>query len=121
MIQGIGLDIQNIGRIERIISNHRASVVDFIYTKQEWNLINSYKNGMEIATVLFSLKESVSKSLGTGIRGFKFSDIEILVKENKLEIKFSNNIGYLIDSKMRWFVTIVVIPSVVITNVVMEK
>lgn len=121
MIRGIGLDIQNIDQIERIISNHKASVVDFIYTKQEWNLINSYENGMKIATVFFSLKESVSKALGTGIRGFKFSDIEILIKENKLKIKFNDNVEYLVDSKMRWFVTIVVIPTLVITNVVMEE
>lgn len=121
MIRGIGLDIQNINQIERIISNYKANVVDFVYTKQEWNLINSHENGIKIATVFFSLKESVSKALGTGIRGFKFSDIEILLKENKLKIKFNDNVGHLIDSKMRWFVTIVVIPSLVITNVIMEE
>ena len=74
MIRGIGTDIIEIERIEKAMK--KATFRKKIFTDLEIDLIN--EKGMRTASANFAGKEAVSKALGTGIRGFGMTDIEIL-------------------------------------------
>ena len=79
MILGIGNDVVEIARIEKAISNEKF--IKRVYTEKEIEIIE--KKGNKIASYAgrFSAKEAISKALGTGIRDFNLTDIEILNDE----------------------------------------
>ena len=76
MILGIGNDIVEIERIEKAISNEKF--IKRVYTEKEIEIIE--KKGSKAASYAgrFSAKEAISKALGTGVRDFNLTDIEIL-------------------------------------------
>lgn len=77
MILGIGNDIVEIIRIEKAIQNENFK--KRVYTPKEIELIEK-KGAGKFASYAgrFSAKEAISKALGTGVRGFNLTDIEIL-------------------------------------------
>ena len=79
MILGIGNDIVEIERIEKAISNEKF--IKRVYTEKEIEIIE--KKGSKAASYAgrFSAKEAISKALGTGVRDFNLTDIEILNDE----------------------------------------
>jgi holo-[acyl-carrier protein] synthase len=78
MVQGIGADLQDIGRTVRLLDRHGERMVDYVYTRQEWETGWRSPSPSVILTVMFSFKESVSKALGTGISDVRWTDIEVL-------------------------------------------
>ena len=70
----IGVDIIEIGRIDRAISRWQDAFLKRIYTQAE---MESYRNVSSLAA-RFAAKEAVMKALGTGARGVNWRDIEIL-------------------------------------------
>lgn len=74
MIKGIGTDIIEIKRIEKAML--AKGFKDKVFTKSEIILID--EKGIPSAATNFATKEAVSKALGTGIRQFSISDIEVL-------------------------------------------
>ncbi|WIV13453.1 NAD(P)H-hydrate dehydratase [Proteiniborus sp. MB09-C3] len=76
MIKGTGIDIIEIDRIRSAINNN-TKFKERIFTKNELNYIESKNNNMNTIAGLFAAKEAVSKALGSGISGFKWTDIEI--------------------------------------------
>lgn len=76
MIKGTGIDIIEIDRIRSAINNNKR-FMDRIFTRNEINHIESKNNSMNTIAGLFAAKEAVSKALGSGISGFKWTDIEI--------------------------------------------
>ncbi|WP_445278771.1 4'-phosphopantetheinyl transferase superfamily protein [Streptococcus sp. KHUD_013] len=82
MIYGHGIDIQNFERTRVLLEKYDSIMVDLIYTENEWKFIKQCNTDCIFrATLLFSLKESASKALGTGFRGIKYSDIEIKIEK----------------------------------------
>lgn len=79
MIKGIGTDMIEISRIEKAVAG--SSFFNKIYTEGERAYYVEKKKKIETLAGLFSAKEAVSKALGTGFRGFKPCDIEILPNE----------------------------------------
>ena len=77
MIFGIGTDIIEINRVE-IASRRNPKFLEKMFTRRELEFLNSRKFKSETLAGSFSVKEAVSKALGTGIRGFTFKDIEVL-------------------------------------------
>lgn len=77
MILGIGNDIVEIARIEKAIQNEKFK--KRVYTTQEIENIEK-KGAGKIASYAgrFSAKEAISKAMGTGVREFALTDIEIL-------------------------------------------
>ena len=90
MIIGIGTDIQEIKRIENILIKYDQLVIGEIYSREEWTSIFNSKTPYLKATILFSMKESVTKAMGTGFRGCKFSDI-VVEFGDKINIKILPN------------------------------
>lgn len=77
MIRGIGTDIVQIRRIENAIKR-TPSFMNKAFTEEERRYFKSRNYKLESIAGNFAAKEAISKALGTGIRGFGLSDIEIL-------------------------------------------
>lgn len=83
MIKGIGVDIVELSRIEKIIEN-RSSFVKRVLTENELAIFHqlSKRRQVEFLGGRFCCKEAFSKAWGTGISGVGFQEIEILRDEN---------------------------------------
>lgn len=83
MIQGIGIDIVKLERIEKIIKTKKERFFGKIFTPREIDYIrNKNENSCTIGGI-FATKEAVSKLLGTGIGKISWNEIEV----------FHNNLG----------------------------
>lgn len=84
MILGIGTDLVDIKRIEKLI-NSSDSFIQKIFTENEIEISEKYsdkKRKIAYFAKRFSAKESFSKALGTGFgENLSFKDIEILNDE----------------------------------------
>jgi holo-[acyl-carrier protein] synthase len=78
MILGIGTDIIEIFRIEKLIKN--TNFMGKFFTESERLYLE--KKGPESTAGYFSAKEAVVKAIGTGFSGFKFTDVEIIKKNS---------------------------------------
>ncbi len=76
MIYGIGVDIIEIGRVEKALQRFGNRFLQKILTSQEMK-----KTDIKEVAVRFAAKEALVKALGTGFRGVGFKDIEILNDE----------------------------------------
>ena len=76
MIVGIGNDIIEIERIEKAIL--REGFKNKVYTQKELKNIEKRGNRVETYAGIFSAKEAISKAIGTGVREFSLTDLEIL-------------------------------------------
>ncbi len=74
----IGVDIIEIGRIKRAISQRQDSFLKRIYTEAE---LEGHRNASSLAA-RFAAKEAVMKALGTGTRGVNWRDVEVLEDGN---------------------------------------
>ena len=77
MIIGIGTDIIEIDRIEKVISQTKL-FFDKVYTANEQDYYKTKHKHVETLAGFFAAKEAVSKALGTGFRNFSMRDIEIV-------------------------------------------
>jgi len=78
-IFGIGTDIVNIKRMEKIFSKKRSTFKKKIFSKKEILYCENKRKSYSYYAKRFAAKEALSKALGTGIRkGINFKDIEIL-------------------------------------------
>ena len=76
-ILDIGIDIIEIKRISECL-NKNDKFLKKLFTDNEIELFQSKGYNTQTIAGNFAAKEAVSKSLGLGIRGYDFRDIEIL-------------------------------------------
>lgn len=77
MIIGIGTDIIEISRIEKVMWRKNV-FMNKSFTENERKYFNSRKNRPEVIAGNFSAKEAVAKALSLGFRSFGLKDVEIL-------------------------------------------
>lgn len=77
MIFGIGTDIIEIKRVKRAMSRN-PKFVERLFTEQEMEYYRKKDMKAQHIAGGFSAKEAVLKALGTGLRGFRWKDIEII-------------------------------------------
>ncbi|HEB13060.1 MAG TPA: holo-[acyl-carrier-protein] synthase [Actinobacteria bacterium] len=77
MIKGIGVDIIEIDRIERAIKKSKARFIKRVFTQAEEAYCLSRPQPFRHFAVRFAAKEAVSKALGTGKIGLRWTDIEV--------------------------------------------
>lgn len=77
MIIGVGTDIIEIERIKKAIENTKG-FIEKLFTNKEIEMFKSRGMRAEVIAGNFAAKEAISKSLGTGIRGFSLKEIEVL-------------------------------------------
>ena len=91
-ILDIGIDIVEIHRIKDAMKNN-PRFLDRIFTENEIKYFKSKGFKAETIAGNFAAKEAVSKAIGTGIRNFNFSDIEVIRNETgKPIVKTYNNL-----------------------------
>lgn len=73
MLTGIGIDMVEIGRIERILDRAGDRFLKRVCTDREL----TRRDAREVAG-RFAAKEALAKALGTGIGQVRFRDIEII-------------------------------------------
>ena len=100
-IFGIGTDIVNIKRMEKVIKKNNNSFRNRIFSKNEIIYGRKKKNPYPFYAKRFAAKEALSKALGTGIRkGINFKDIEITNdKFGKPLIKLSGSTATFLKKK----------------------
>ena len=76
MIVGVGIDLLEIGRIERLAE--REAFLNKVYTCEERERFRTFP---AMLAGNFAVKEAVMKALGTGFRGMGAADIECLRDE----------------------------------------
>lgn len=74
---GLGVDIIEIERIKNAVS-HNARILDRLFTENELRDYRSRGSRAETLAGKFAAKEAVVKAMGTGLRGFPWTDLEIL-------------------------------------------
>jgi len=91
-IFGIGTDIVNVKRIEKLLKKKGMIFKKRIFTQAEINYCQTKKNSPSHFAKRYAAKEALSKALGTGIRNeIMFKNIEILNDKNgKPFIKLKN-------------------------------
>ena len=98
MIVGIGNDIIEIERIEKAISKESFKIK--IYTQRELENIEKRGDRVETYAGIFSAKEAISKAIGTGVREFSLTDLEILNDDlGKPYVVVSERLDKIIKSK----------------------
>lgn len=98
MIVGIGNDIIEIERIEKAIS--KESFKNKVYTQRELENIEKRGDRVETYAGIFSAKEAISKAIGTGVREFSLTDLEILNDDlGKPYVVVSEKLDKIIKSK----------------------
>lgn len=76
-ILGIGIDIIEIDRIEKVLER-TPRFLERNFTEKEIEYFKANNLRIESIAGNFAAKEAISKAIGTGIRGFNLKDIEIL-------------------------------------------
>ena len=77
MIVGIGNDIIEIERGRKKLFQKEGFIAK-VYTQREIENIVKRGNRAETYAGIFSAKEAISKAIGTGVREFSLTDLEIL-------------------------------------------
>lgn len=83
MINGIGIDIIEINRIEKAVEKN-ARFVKRILTEKEverYENLPSKQRQLEFLAGRFAAKEAFAKAMGTGIGKLSFQHIEVLANE----------------------------------------
>jgi holo-[acyl-carrier protein] synthase len=78
MIRGIGTDIIEVDRIDRLLREHGEQFLSRCFTEEEKEYALSRKHAAQHLAARFAVKESVMKALGTGWgRGVRWRDIAV--------------------------------------------
>lgn len=70
-----GVDVIEIARIERVLVDFGERFLQKVYTERERE---RYRDRIPELAARFAAKEATSKALGTGIRGIRWKEMEIL-------------------------------------------
>ena len=95
MIYGIGVDMTEISRVSKACS--RESFLKKVFSPRE---IELYREKPEKLAAGFAAKEAFSKALGTGVRGFSMSEVELLRDDlGKPYYEFSGKAAEIVKEK----------------------
>jgi len=75
---GIGIDLVEIGRLERAWRRHGSRFLRRVYTAAEERYCLGKRRPAASLAARFAAKEAVLKALGLGLGGARWQDIEIL-------------------------------------------
>jgi len=79
MIIGTGIDIVDISRFERFVSEENVALFRRLFTSAEIDYCSARKRSAQHFALRFAAKEALLKALGTGLRdGLSWQDIEVV-------------------------------------------
>lgn len=82
MVDGCGIDLVEIVRIERALKRFGQRFLNRIFTPDERTYCLARKRPEESLAARFAAKEAVAKALGLGLGEFCWQDIEIVRSDN---------------------------------------
>jgi holo-[acyl-carrier protein] synthase len=71
----VGVDLIEIPRIQRVLDDFGERFLNRVYTQRERD---RYRDRISELAARFAAKEAISKALGTGIRGIKWREMEVV-------------------------------------------
>ncbi len=77
MILGIGVDLVEINRIQKILDRYPERFVKKIFSAEELSWLEEKHFTPERVAALFAAKEACSKALGTGLRGVSWQEMVV--------------------------------------------
>lgn len=77
MIKGLGVDIVEIGRIDLALKTRKDRFIKRIFTDGEQEYCFGKPRPARHFAARFAAKEAVSKALGTGKSGMRWTDVEV--------------------------------------------
>ena len=95
----IGIDMTTVSRIEK--SCQKENFRNHVFTQAELDLFfNREKPKYSSLAANFAAKEAFSKALGTGVRGFELTEVEILRDElGKPHFAFSGKAKEIVEKE----------------------
>jgi len=79
MIVGSGIDLTEIGRVQKVVDRFGARFLDRVFTAGEQAYCLGRRRSAESLAARFAAKEAAAKALGTGIsRGVNWLEIEVV-------------------------------------------
>lgn len=95
MIVGLGVDIAEVARLRAAIERHGETFLLRVYTLNEREYCERFKNKYERYAGRFAAKEAAMKALGTGwSRGVRWVDVEVVrEKGGRPTIKLAGEAG----------------------------
>lgn len=83
MVIGVGMDIQEISRVERAIERGGTTFLKKTFTEKETLYCQKQKRSGQHFAGRFCSKEAFFKALGTGwAKGIKWSEVEVIRKQS---------------------------------------
>ncbi|MDR1521791.1 MAG: holo-ACP synthase [Streptococcaceae bacterium] len=83
MIQGIGVDIVDLARMQKIIEKGERFIARILTPKEKAYFDNlNARRKIEYVAGRFAVKEAFAKALGTGLRNLDLQDIETLTNDS---------------------------------------
>lgn len=100
MLKGVGTDIIEISRIEKVIKRYGAKFLNRLFTQKEQQYCQKHKTSSRHFAGRFAAKEAIAKAIGSGIgREIQWTDIEILNDSSgKPEVYFSEKARLLLGN-----------------------
>ncbi|HUN65819.1 MAG TPA: holo-ACP synthase [Bacteroidota bacterium] len=78
MVEGIGIDVVEIPRLEQTIGMYGSVFLSKVFTEREIAYARSKKNSAHHIAGRFAVKEAVAKAMKTGwAGGFRWKDVEV--------------------------------------------
>lgn len=68
-VVGVGIDIVDVARIQKLLSNHEESFLERTFTQAEIDYCKKFTNQAQHFAARFAAKEAMVKALGTGFVG----------------------------------------------------
>lgn len=79
MIFGVGIDLIEVGRLEKEADSGGDTFLGRVFTSREIEYCREFKTSALNYAARFAAKEATLKAMGTGLReGFQWKDIEVL-------------------------------------------
>ena len=78
MIIGVGLDIAQVERVERVWQRHGTRFIERSFTRAEAAEALARANPGQALAMRFAAKEAFSKATGLGMRGLAWREIEVV-------------------------------------------
>ena len=79
MIVGTGIDIAEISRFERFVSENNVALLERLFTLRERQYCSGRRLAAQHYALRFAAKEAFLKALGTGLRnGISWLDMEVV-------------------------------------------
>jgi len=115
MQKGIGIDIIEIDRVKAAVKQYKDKFLRKIFTERE---LEYCKNRRAIRfpelAARFAAKEAYSKAIGTGLRGIRWKDIEVLNEKSGkprlfIKKKVDNNISVSLSHSKKYATAVVLV------------